>query len=175
MTKIVVVYQSHYGTTKQYATWLAKAIDAELFDRKSISPAQLADYDLVIYGGGLYAGGLLGVSLVSKIKLKQLFVFTVGLADPAATDYSVILAKAFPNPAIQPDKVYHLRGGIAYQHLNIWHRALMALLIKKVKKIPESDRSDEMSTMLATYGKAIDFTEITTLSPLVDDIKVRLT
>lgn len=81
MNNIAVVYQSHYGTTKKYAEWIAQALDADLLNRKKVSVSELSQYGMIIYGGGLYAGGLLGIDLVSKSKFKHLVVFTVGLAD----------------------------------------------------------------------------------------------
>ena len=59
MTKIAVIYKSKYGSTKQYAEWIAQALDAPLFEASSVNPAQLAEYDVVVYGGGLYAGSQL--------------------------------------------------------------------------------------------------------------------
>jgi hypothetical protein len=52
---------------------------------------QLQDFDVVIYGGGLYAGGIIGSKLVTKNPCKSLVLFTVGLADPLITDYSEII------------------------------------------------------------------------------------
>ncbi len=32
MGNIAVIYKSHYGTTGQYAGWIAKALGAQLFE-----------------------------------------------------------------------------------------------------------------------------------------------
>ena len=56
MVNIAVVYKSRYGTTKQYAEWIAKALDAILLEASVVKPSQLASFDIVVYGGGLYAG-----------------------------------------------------------------------------------------------------------------------
>jgi len=47
-----------------------------------VNPKDLIKYDIVIYGGGLYEGGIAGVKLVTQNSCKNLIVFTVGLADP---------------------------------------------------------------------------------------------
>ena len=171
MNNIAVVYQSHYGTTKKYAEWIAQALDADLLNRKKVSVSELSQYGMIIYGGGLYAGGLLGIDLVSKSKFKHLVVFTVGLADPKIMDYSEIMAKAFPNQAYQPDQVYHFRGGINYQKLTFLHRGLMTLLKKTVVKKSDSEISAEGKAILETYGKKIDFTYKEMISPLTSYVK----
>ena len=64
MNNIAVVYQTHYGTTLKYAEWIAESLDADLLNRKKVSVSDLSQYDMIIYGGGLYAGSILGVDLV---------------------------------------------------------------------------------------------------------------
>lgn len=76
----------------------------------------LEDYDVVIYGGGLYASGILGVERVTKTPCKNLVLFTVGLADSTITDYSLILDKNLPSEIRKNIKVFHFRGGIDYKN-----------------------------------------------------------
>ena len=93
---IAVIYRSKYGTTKRYAEWIAEALDAQLFESHTIKATQLIDFDMVVYGGGLYAGGISGINLVTKNPCKKLVIFTVGFATPENTDYSDILKKTYP-------------------------------------------------------------------------------
>ena len=171
MNNIAVVYQSHYGTTKKYAEWIAQALDADLLNRKKVSVSELSQYGMIIYGGGLYAGGLLGIDLVSKSKFKHLVIFTVGLADPKIMNYSEIMAKGFPNQAYQPNQVYHFRGGIDYQKLSFLHRGLMVLLKKTVEKKSDSEMSAEGKAILETNGEKVDFTDKKMISPLISYVK----
>ena len=66
MKKTAVVYGSVYGSTKQYAQWIADALSADLYENKSLDISVLDPYDIIIYGGGLYAGGVTGISLISR-------------------------------------------------------------------------------------------------------------
>ena len=50
MNNIAVVYQSHYGTTKKYAEWIALALDADLLNRKKVSVSELSQYSTIIFG-----------------------------------------------------------------------------------------------------------------------------
>jgi menaquinone-dependent protoporphyrinogen IX oxidase len=166
--KTAVIYASKYGTTRQYATWIAEELRAELLEAGLISPSKLREFDCVVYGGGLYAGGILGVNRVAKNPRKNLVVFTVGLADPQNTDYNHILKKSFPQNVVQPLKVFHLRGGIDYKKLGIIHRGMMAMMKKTVSKKSDTDRTSEDEIFLETYGGKVDFTDRSTITPLVE-------
>jgi menaquinone-dependent protoporphyrinogen IX oxidase len=169
--KIAVIYQSHYGRTKQYAKWIAEEIGADSIERRQASATMLAGYDLAIYGGGLYAGGVLGVSLVAKNPVKNLVVFTVGLADPAVTDYTDIMNRGFPEGSNRPLRVFHLRGGIDYKELSFIHKGMMGMVKKAAEKKSEAERTDEDKLFLETYGKAIDFTDRDSIAQLVEFVR----
>ncbi len=168
MKKIAVIYKSVYGTTKRYAQWIAEELGASLFEASSVKPAQLMDYDVVVYGGGLYAGGIIGVKLVAKNPCKELVVFTVGLATPEITDYSEILATNFSADKLADIKVFHLHGGMDYGKLGVAHRAMMAFKKKEAEKKPISERTSDDHAMIETYGGKFDFTDRDTIKPLVD-------
>ena len=82
MSKTIVIYKTKYGSAKKYAHWISQSLGADLFDVKDVSVQMLNSYDTIIYGGGLYAGGLLGFSFIKKnyelIKNKNVVVFAVG-------------------------------------------------------------------------------------------------
>lgn len=171
MRRIAVIYKSVYGTTKRYAEWIAEELNASLLEASKVKPAQLMDYDAVIYGGGLYAGGILGVKLVAKNHFKHLVVFTVGLATPEVTDYSDILSQSFSAEYLQKIKVFHLHGGIDYEKLGLAHKAMMAFKKKESEKIPETQRTGDDQALLETYGKKVDFTNREAIKPLIEYVR----
>lgn len=171
MSKIVVIYKSKYGTTKRYAQWIAQELDAPIFDSSSIQASQLSNYDIVIYGGGLYANGIDGAKLVADNFCKTLVLFTVGLANPQITDYTPILEKAFKPEQLSKMKVFHLRGGVNYNKLSLLHRGMMAALKRKADKITPAQRTSDDVGIIETYGKEVDFTDRTAIEPLVQYVK----
>ena len=86
INKVVVVYKSKYGSAQRYAQWIADEVKADLFEGSKITLNDLLKYDTVVYGGSLYATGILGFSLIRKnfdrLKDKKVVVFSVG-ASPA--------------------------------------------------------------------------------------------
>ncbi|WP_253199588.1 flavodoxin domain-containing protein [Clostridium gasigenes] len=56
MSKSVIVYKSKYGSTKVYAQWIAKKLEADIYEVNEVKVDKLLDYNNIIFGGGLYAG-----------------------------------------------------------------------------------------------------------------------
>ena len=97
----IVVYKTKYGSTKAYAEWIAESIGCPVVEAKSISINDLKQYDTIIYGGGLYAEVISGVTLITKnfdaLCDKKLIVFTTGITPLDCRDYydKLVIEKNF--------------------------------------------------------------------------------
>ena len=60
----IIVYGTHYGTTKKYALELARKTNIDAISYENLE--NINDYDTIIYLGGLYAGGILGMAKTLK-------------------------------------------------------------------------------------------------------------
>ncbi|WP_312642231.1 flavodoxin domain-containing protein [Hydrogenoanaerobacterium sp.] len=176
MKNAVVVYQSKYGSTKKYAQWLAERLDCELFKASQIKADRLEQYDTILFGGGLYASGISGISLITnhfeKLKGKTIAVFTVGLADPNQKEqFGTILERNFTEEMRSQIRIFHLRGGIDYKKLGFIHKTMMKMLINMMRKRPQEELTEEQNMMLEAYGRVVDFTDQTTIEPIVSFVK----
>ena len=173
MDKIAVVYKSKYGSTKKYAQWMAEEAKADLYECSQIDPKKLMEYSTIIYGGGLYASGIAGVSIITKnydiLKDKRIIVFTVGLASTDDKEIFIpIIEKNFPSKEMRDSiKFFHLRGGIDYKKLGIVHKAMMAMLKIMLSRKDVNELSADDNELLATYGSKVDFTDKNTIKPLI--------
>ncbi|MCR2044853.1 flavodoxin domain-containing protein [Anaerosalibacter massiliensis] len=172
MNKIVVVYKSKYGSTKKYAQWIAEESKADLFEHSQVDIKKLMEYDTIVYGGGLYVSGIAGISVITKnykaLKDKRIIVFTVGLASTDRKEvFSPIIEKNFSKEMSDSIKFFHLRGGIDYKKLGFIHKSMMAMLKTVISKKDSQELSDDDRELLATYGKKVDFTDKSTLKPLL--------
>lgn len=177
-----VIYKTKYGFTKTYARWIAEDLGAELLAADKVKTADLQNYSTLIFGGGLYAGGVSGLATLTKhfesIKNKALYLFTVGAAD--VTDQKNIdsirssLGRILTPTMMQIIKIYHFRGGMKYSEMNLTHRTMMGMMIKMVRKKPESELRAEDKMMLETYGQDVDFTDHQMIGSLLEDIKARM-
>ena len=173
--KKVVIYQSKYGAAKKYAEWIAEELGCDLYEKRSIKPKQLEKYDTIIYGGGIYAGGISGISLLVEnfkaIRDKDIILFTCGLADPEdkgnVDNIRAGLSKALTPDMLEKIKIFHLRGAMDYSKLGPVHKAMMAMLYKMMKKKDTNSFRSEDKEMLDSYGKNVDFTDRDTIKPII--------
>jgi len=175
MNKTIVIYDSKYGHTKQYAEWIAKECSCAALPRKQASSATLSAYDTIIYGGGLYAGGVSGINLLTEnydlLTTKNVILFTCGLADPENKENVAhireALSKVLSSDMMSHFQIFHLRGGIDYKRLNLIHKAMMGMMRKMLLGKNPSELSAEDEELLRTYGKVVDFTDCNSISSLV--------
>ena len=176
MNNIAVVYKSIYGSTKRYAQWIAEEAKADCFEYSEIKAKKLMEYDTIIYGGGLYASGIAGVSIITKnyeiLKDKKIIVFTVGLASTDKEEaFLPIIEKNFTKEMRDSIKFFHLRGGIDYKKLGIIHKSMMSMLKAVISKKSSEELSDDEIGILATYGKSVDFTDKNMIKSLLSSLE----
>lgn len=177
--KIAVVYKSSYGATKKYAEWIANALNADLFDKNQVEIKNLYEYDTLIYGGGLYAGGVAGAKFLAKnydkIAGKNLILFTCGLADvndkQNISNIQKGIKRTFSQEMLSNFKLFHLRGNIDYSKLSLIHSLMMKMLYFSLKMKKEESLSAENKGFIATFGQTADFTNEKFVKPIVDYVK----
>ena len=173
----IIIYGSHYGTTKQYAEELSRRTNIQAISFEKVN--QINNYDNIIYLGGLYAGGVLGMSKTLKklknILNKRIIIVTVGLAD--STDEKNInnirnnIKSQIQKEIFEKAKIFHLRGGIDYSKLNFAHKTMLKLLYNSIKNIPEEKQTAENRAMIETYNKKVDFIDFSSLDKIVNEIE----
>lgn len=175
----VVIYKSKYGSTETYAKWLAEDLDADLLQADRVKPADLQRYETIVYGGGIYAGSVNGIALLTKnfesIRDKSLYLFTVGAADVNAPETPKAIRHALEQklpPALwEKLHIYHLRGGMQFSKLSLLHRIMMRMFIKMLSKKPQEELSADEKGMLDTISRDTDFTNREAIAPLVEEIR----
>lgn len=158
--KIVVIYKSKTGFVKKYAEWIAEELSAEIFEASKIASDMLTTYDVVIFGGGLYAVGINGIKLITqnlnKLEGKKVIVFATGASPFREEAINEVKNKNFTYEQQKYIRFFYLRGGFDYSKLKPFDKVLMTLLKWKMKRKKELT-SDERG-MLAAYDKPVDFT-----------------
>ncbi len=175
--KSIIIYGSHYGTTEQYAKELAKRTKIEAISFTHVK--DINHYDNIIYCGGLYAGGVLGMSKIFKkikhITTKKIILVTVGLADPKDKKNRNNIRNHIKAQVVkeiyEKASIFHLRGGIDYQKLNVVHKTMLKLLYHSIKKIPEEKLTAEDKAMIETYNKKVNFIRFSDLNQIVNEIQ----
>ncbi|MDR3596583.1 flavodoxin domain-containing protein [Clostridium sp.] len=161
--KTVVIYKSKTGFTRKYAEWIAEELSADIFEASKVKINTLNKYDTIIYGGSLYAVGIIGVRLIkkniNKLKDKKLVVFATGASPSRDNVISEVIDKNFTVDEQKDIKFFYLRGGFNYNKLNPFDKFLMKLLKWKIKNKKQEELSADEIGMLAIYDKPVDFTD----------------
>ena len=175
MGKTLVIYYSKYGHTKRYAQWLAEDLKADICIGKNLKSNMLNNYSTLIFGSSLYAGTNKAAQLLVKhfelIKDKKAALFTCGLADVSSESNIISINKALDKvitPKIRSKiKIFHVRGGVDYDHLSFLHKIMLKWLYSQLSKKPDSELTDENRDFLATYGQKIDFSDKKMIEPII--------
>lgn len=174
MMKKIIIYGSHYGTTKCYAEKLSEMTGIPVISYEDIK--DLSTYDEIIHFGGLYAGGVKGLKTTIKAlpQNANLIIVTVGLADVTNKENTEHIKKSVsqqvPQPILDRTKIIHLRGGIDYSKLSFIHKTMMSFVYKKAKNTPEEQKTAELREMIQTYNQKVDFTDFSSLQQVIDTI-----
>ncbi len=173
--KTIVVYKSKYGSAKTYANWIANELSCEAVDEKNISAKDLAQYDAIVYGGGLYAEIIGGLFLITKnidlLKDKKIAVYSTGITPLSCRDYydKMVIEKNFKNGVPENVKVFNFMGKMIMDELSVVHRTAL----KTLKKIMSSkENPTEMEKMLIDLCDADgDFMDKESIKDLIDYIR----
>ena len=123
------MYTSKYGSTEQYAKWIAGDSGAEVRKMEEIQTEELAQYDTVICGGYLHMGKIVGVDFLQKnwdtLKSKRIGLFTVSAAPSESPEQQKWFEANVP-PAIRAQVRHFPLQGRA-MNLDFKDRVLVAL------------------------------------------------
>jgi len=178
--KTLVLFDSKYGSTKKYAEWICKDLNCDIFEAKKFDKNLFENYEIIIFGSGLYAGSIAVKNVLVKnferIKNKKTALFTVGLADVSneknVRSIKERILKEIGGEIFNKIEFFHFRGAINYGKLGFIHKQMMNMLnFALSKKKKNEEFSAEEKEFLETFGKNVDFTDKTSILPLVNFCK----
>ncbi len=167
----IVVYKSKYGSTKAYADWIAEELSCQALEAKGVKVENLQEYDTIIYGGGLYAENIAGVTLITKnlekLRDKKIIIYSTGITPLDCREYydKLVMEKNFKGKDMGNIRVYNFLGKMILDELSFPHRTA----IKALKKLmSEKENPTEMEKLLIELCDADgDFTDRSAISDLV--------
>ncbi len=171
----IVIYKTKYGSTKTYAEWIAEDLECSAIDAKNVKVDDLLGYDTIIYGGGLYAEVINGVSLITKniekLKDKKIIVYTTGITPRDVRAYydGEVIEKNFKNGVPENVKIYNFEGKMIQKELTPVHYAALVSLkkIMSAKKNP----SDMVKLLIELCDADGDFSDRESIKELVEYAK----
>ena len=157
--KTVVVYKSKCGYTKTYAEWIANELGADLRENHKLKIEELLAYDTIIYGGGMYAGGINGLKFLKRyyeqLKEKNIAVWATGANPGREEEMQAVWERHFLPEQLAHIKTFYLRGGFDISLCSTGDKILMNMLKSQIKK-KENPTEDEKG-IISMCEEPVDF------------------
>lgn len=170
MNKAVVIYKSKYGATKQYAEWISDELHCEAIAADEFNPKDFAEYETIVFGGGIHAGGITGLKLIkknySKIKEKKIIIFAVGINVEGEKNMEDLREINF-NGKIKELPCYTLKGAYDPQKLSTFDAFLMKQVRKMIMKKPIIEREQHEKDLVKVIDYGCDYIDRESIAPIV--------
>lgn len=169
----VILYQSKYGTTRKYAQWLSDATNFDLLEMMQAKGTDLSHYEVIVFGGGIYASGIAGLNALKKqltrLSPRKVVIFCVGASPYDEKALAAVKEHNMDGP-LKGLPLFYCRGRLDMPAMTFIDRNLCKMLQKATaKKDPSSCEPWERALMEAGEGKC-DWSDQTYLKPILDEI-----
>jgi menaquinone-dependent protoporphyrinogen IX oxidase len=165
--KVLIAYQSKYGSTKQYAEWIHQEMKGDLINIENGDKSDLARYDIIIIGGSVRVGNIVIAPFIkdhwSVMKGKKVILFTTSGTPPQHPKIQSIYEKSLPDEIRKEIIYFPLHGRISIENLTLLDKKLVA-----IGKMMEQDE-----TLKNNMGKDFDGVQRENLLPLFEYLAVK--
>lgn len=128
--KIIVVYKSVTGFTKQYAEWIKNALNCDILDFKQLQTSVLNQYDTIIFGSRIHAERIDSLdkmkAIMKGVQGKNFAVYATGAMPMEATE---LLEKMWinnlGNENVEKIPHFYMQSGLRYNMMSLGDRLLM--------------------------------------------------
>ena len=175
MKKTLVIYKSKTGFTERYARWIAEDVEADVKPVTELDLAGLADYDIVVFGGPLFASRILDLgkvqSWMEKMPQKIWVVFATGATPPDAAFVKSIEKINFPPEMPKPARFYYFLGGMDFEKMGWLNRLLIRLFGRLSQKKRKSDEAKRVTSPSEFHS--FDLSDRSYIEPLVKYVRIK--
>ncbi len=173
--RILIVYYSKTGFTKQYAEWikdgLSKKTSCDLVPYKGRRKIAFGDYDVILFGGGFHAGQINGLkwfkAQIGKMpeQRKQsgrIAVFATGAMPVGAPDVEKSMRQNFTEQEWTQIKTFYLPGGLCYEKMGAGDKLMMSMFRAMLKEAKVDSKMQQI------VSHSFDMTSKEAAAPVVE-------
>jgi len=165
----LVLYKSKSGYTKTYAEWIAESLNCDIKEGSKLSIDDVKPYDMIIYGGGMYAGTVNGLNFIKNnfkfLKDKKIVLWATGGNAGREDEMLKVWQNYFSDEQLQYIEIFYLRGGLDISKLNFPNKIIMNGLKFVLKR--SKNPSDDVKGLLSSFDVPQDFRDKKNIVPLV--------
>lgn len=196
MEKTIVIYKSKYGASAQYAAWIAEELGCRAVSIDEFKKNDLKNYDNVIYGGGVQAGGikeldkfmkwiksdlkLLDMHRSGKISREDLeksgvaerhyAIFAVGINLDDTEARQQLRDINFPKNYMKQLPCFYLPGEYHPENLKGADKMIMNLAQKMIRGKRESEITDNDKIMISYMENGCNLIDRQRIRPIVEEM-----
>lgn len=168
--KILVVYKSVTGFTRDYGEMIVEEMKCDLLELKKATAEIMSDYDTVIFGGRMHVGRVDGLerakALFQKSHASRFIVYAVGAMPNMAQD----AIEEMWNNNLTPEEVkaiphFYFPGGLRYERMPLFDAVMMKMLSAVLKK--SKDQEGDERKAAEVMGNSYDNSSKTYILPLI--------
>jgi len=167
--RVLILYQSKYGSTKQYAEWIHKEIPSQMADIEKCNAPEFTEYDVIVIGSYIRAGRIVIAPRIIEtwdaIKGKKVVLFTTSGTPPEHPNIGKIYNTNLPQEIGKEIKYFPLRGRMLHKDLSSYDESLVA-----VGRMMEKDE-----TLKRFMSEDFDDVKRENILPMLEYIKALLT
>ena len=168
--KIIMVYQSTSGYTKRYAEWIGKASGADVKAFDEVKVKDLKAYDVIVYGGGIYAGRLAKVGTlkkwVQKLPGKQFVVWANGSA-PVNDEVMTRVRETNLTENLAALPLFYGQSGMNFERMKPLHRFMLNMMVNAANKKDPSELNEDERGIMDAKANPTDHTDEKYTAPIV--------
>ncbi len=196
MERTIVIYKSKYGSTKKYAEWIAEELECPAVSIDDFKKGQLKNYDKVIYGGAVQAGGIKELDkfmkwIKSDLKLMDLYrggkitaedlkksgvvrrqyaIFAVGINLENEDARQQLLDINFPKGYMKELPCFYLPGEYNPENIGGADKMIIGMAKKMVAKKKAADTTDDDRLLLERLEKGCNMIDRGRIAPIIREM-----
>ena len=159
--KGMVMYKSKYGSTRQFAQWVAEAAGFSLYPI-SEAPQELDTFDVVVFAGSIHAGSVSITKYVvdswPSIKDKKVIIMLASGASNREVIRKVV-ADSFPDEILNAVTVFPVGGRYVFNRMSFIDRNIIKLVacLSKRKEIKEGMLTEKDDVKRENLKEILDY------------------
>jgi menaquinone-dependent protoporphyrinogen IX oxidase len=170
----IILCRSKYGASAKYAQWIAEETGFKVIDTKKADIKEVANYDFVILGGGLYSETIAGIAFLKKnigaLKGKRVIVYCCGASEYDEEIIDIVKKKNLKD-GLENVPMFYFQGAWDLDSMSIGDRTMCKMFINMLSKKDPSTLSKGGKMFLEVKDKKCDWTKKEYIEPLIQLIK----
>lgn len=168
--KVLIVYKSITGFTREYAEMIAQETGGTLMESKKVTAKTMSDFDTVIYGSRIHAGTVDGLknakTLFGESRAAQFVVFATGATPNDAKDVIEEMWQRNFSPAEMSEiPHFYMQGGLRYEKMALIDKMMMKAFGAMMRK--KKDKSEYEKQFEEAIAGSYDISSKEYIKPLI--------